>query len=199
MEVTESVMTALWKPSPATLFALGASLRSRRATASADEQPALDAALGIAEKFYTFLSDVQAKTTAEEYNKIASMLDVGSVGTVALQNLLAEREHMLRRLLMGGLSEALMLAASFQYVKAWEREAQALHEQAAWHLSDAFWGLSLRGQPNLGDAERRRTIDGLVRPCFDQNLKTAQKTVYVGWLYQFALLTAFHYCQLEPK
>jgi len=195
MDVTESVMAALSKPSPATLFALGASLRERRAAAPAAEQPALSVAQDTAASFYGFLSDVQAKTTAEEYNKMASLLDLGSVGTVALQNLLAEREHVLRRLLMGGLSESLMLMGSFQYVKAWEREIQALHEQAAWRLYDALWELSLLGQPDLAAAERRQAIEALLSPCFDASLKSTEKTVYVGWLFQFALLTALSCCQ----
>jgi len=190
MSVMEALVAALNKPTPAGLYALGGTLREQRLSAPADAAPALDLALELCAGFYAFLSDVQAKTTAEEYNKVASLLDLGSVGTVALQNVLAEPEHRVRRLLMGSLSETLMMIGSLQYVKAWEREAQAHNEQAAWRLYDALWALSVRGQPDLPPAERRRAVETLLAPCLDPNLKRPQQTVYVGWLFQFALVTA---------
>jgi hypothetical protein len=190
MSLTDSLLAALNQPTPASLYALGSELRQRRLSATPAEVAALTLALQAAGAFYTFLSQVQAKITAEEYNRLASMLDLGSVGTVALQNVLSERADRLRRLLMGGVSETMMLIGSLQYIKAWEREAQALHEQAAWHLYDILWELSLLGQPALSGEERRRTIENLLAPSFDMTLPSAQRTIYLGWLFQLALLTA---------
>lgn len=190
MNLRDAVTAILHSPSPAGLYTLGAALRECRLRAPAEEQPALRIALDMAGAFYHFLSAIQAKTTAEEYNKLASWLDLGSVGTVALQNVLAEREDRLRRLLMGGLSESLMLIGSLQYIKAWERETQALHEQAAWQLYGGLWELSLLGQPELPPEERRQSIENVLAPCFDTNLPSIHKTVYIGWLFQLTLLIA---------
>jgi hypothetical protein len=190
MSLNESLTAVLRRPTPANLYHLGGTLRAERLKTAPAAAAALELALQVCASFHAFLSAVSAKSSAEEYNKLASLLDLGSVGTLALQNMLAEPEHRLRRLLMGGLSESLMLIASLQYIKAWEREAQALHEQAAWALYDAFWALSLRGQPDLPAEERRRAVETLLGPALDLTLSAAQRTVYVGWLFQFALMTA---------
>lgn len=188
MSLQDALVTALRRPTPASLYHLGGILRQERLTAPEPTRLAL--ALEICAGFHAFLSAISAKSSAEEYNKLASLLDLGAVGTVALQNVLAEPEHKLRRLLMGGLSESLMLTGSLQYIKAWEREAQALHEQAAWTLFDAFWALSLRGQPGLDGEERRRAVETLLEPALDNARSAAQRTVYVGWMFQVALMTA---------
>ena len=61
---------------------------------------------------FIFLSSIQAKMTAEGYNKLASLLDLGAVGTVVLQSLLVERENLLQKLAIGSVGESLMLIGS---------------------------------------------------------------------------------------
>lgn len=196
MGLSESVVAALRNSSPASLYQLGATLRERLADAPQAERPALSIALEVCAGYYTFLSSVQAKMTAEGYNKLASLLDLGAVGTVALQSLLAERENLLQKLAIGSVGESLMLIGSLQYIKAWEREAQALHEQAAWQLYDALWDISSQSQPELAGRERRQFIEVLLSPCCDAELKATHKTIYVGWLFQLVLLTALSQCNL---
>ena len=186
MDVYETMLTLLRHPTPADLYRLGALLREQMRDAPA--RAALSAALKVTSDYHTFLSSIQAKMTAEGYNKLASLLDLGAVGTVTLQNLLAEREHLLKRLLVGSIGESLMLIGSLQYIKAWEQETRALHEQAAWRLYDALWELSLAGQPDAPGTTRRQIIDALLTPCFDPELQAVHKTVYIGWMFQLVLL-----------
>ena len=188
MDTYEELLALFSQPTPAGLYRLGTLLREKMGDAPEGARVDLAAALAVAADYHTFLSNVQAKMTAEGYNRLASLMDLGAVGTVTIQNLLAEREHMLRRLIVGGVGESLMLIGSLQYIKAWEQETRALHEQAAWQLSDALWRLSLAGQPELSGAQRRQVIDALLSPCFDAELPPAHKTVYVGWMFQLVLL-----------
>jgi len=188
MNVYETILALLNHPTPIGLYRLGALLREQQVTAPEDTQPAFADALEVVSNYYTFLTSIQAKMTAEGYNKLASLLDLGAVGSVTLQNLLVERENLLKRLVVGGAGESLLLIGSLQYIKAWEQEARALHEQAAWKLYDALWKLSLAGQPALSSATRRQIIEALLAPCFDTELQATQSTVYVGWMYQLVLL-----------
>ena len=75
----------------------------------------------LLDAYYDFLTALAARATSREFSHFASLLDMGAVGGVALQNLLqAEAEgQWWGRLLAGGLSEGLMVLAARQYVRAW--------------------------------------------------------------------------------
>jgi hypothetical protein len=199
MKVYETILTLLSHPTPVDLYRLGALLREQQLDAPAATQPAFADALETASNYYTFLTSIQAKMTAEGYNKLASLLDVGAVGSVTLQNLLVERENLLQRLVVGTAGESLMLIGSLQYIKAWEQETRALHEQAAWQLYDALWKLSQKGQPDLPGAMRRQIIEALLAPCFDAEVQATQRTVYVGWMFQLVLLTILSHAGLNAS
>ena len=89
------------------------------------------------------------------------------MGAVALENLIEASETLKQRLLLGGLSEALMIAASRQYVRAWGREMKPVHMRAVWFLRAELWRLSIAGQPDLGAEERVALVDGLLAPALD--------------------------------
>jgi hypothetical protein len=190
MGITESLVEAFGDARPAALHALAADIRVRRAMAPTSNRQAFCLALDATTNCFHFLNQLQAKTTAEHYNRLASLFDLGSVGSVALQNVLADRHDRLQRLLAGGLSESLMLIGSLQYIKAWEQEIRALHNEALWHLYDIFWDLSEIGQPSLSPEERRRELVRLLAPCTSASLSMPQQSVLLGWLFQIALLTA---------
>jgi len=188
MKVYETILALLSHPAPIDLYRLGALLREQQLAAPETTRPAFADALEITSHYYAFLTSIQAKTTAEGYNKLASLLDLGAVGSVTIQNLMVERENLLKRLVVGTAGESLLLIGSLQYVKAWEQESRALHEQAAWQLFDALWKLSLAGQPDLSGVTRRQIIEAMLAPCFDMELRATQRTVYVGWMFQLVLL-----------
>lgn len=105
--------------------------------------------------------------SAHEYSKLASLLDIGAVGGVAVQSLIesdmAEGDFW-KRLLAGGFSESLMVLASRQYVKAFKAEIASICQSAAWYLFGELWQLSVQHQTELEPAARRQHIETLLAP-----------------------------------
>ena len=114
----DAVQSVLSQPTPDALVVLQAVLLAR-----GEQGARVGRALEIAGHFHSYLSELQSKLTARQYSELASMLDIGAVGIVVLENLLcAGREEVWKRLALGGLAEGLMVAASRQYVKGWQTE-----------------------------------------------------------------------------
>jgi len=182
-------------PSPADLLAL----QTRLLAAEADPERAEAArrALEVAREFYTYLSELRAKYGAREYSELASLLDIGAVGTVALENLVESGEALLQRLVMGGLSEALMVLASRQYVKAWSREIGPVHMRAAWFLRAELWRLSVTGQPEMPAEERAAVVDGLLGPALDGDAAEEVRLALFGRLFQVLLIISL--AQVLPE
>jgi hypothetical protein len=146
--------------------------------------------MDILDAFHHFLNELLASSTAREYSHFASILDIGAVGGVAIQNLLDRRESegWWQRLLLGGLSESLMILAARQYVKAWENEMTADMEHAAWFIYRRYWQLSAEMQPELAPDERRRLVDELLAPIKDSEVNGTAKAVLIGRLFQILLI-----------
>ncbi len=178
----------LREPTPAALWALQGELLVREGSASEEEIPALRGAQEAAAEFYLYLSELQSKTSARTFSELASLLDIGAVGAVAIENVITERENILEKLLLGGLGESLMVLASRQYIKAWEVEAGLVHRRAAWYLFEALWRLSAQNQPTLPPAERKDRIQALLAPCLDDDTPAALKVVLLVRLFQVLLL-----------
>jgi hypothetical protein len=142
----------------------------------------------VAREFYLYLSELQSKMTARQYNELASRLDIGSVGTLALQDILIERENLWKNLLLGGLGEGLMVLASRQYVKAWEQELKSVHRRAAWTLYGVLWELSRQFQPDLADNERQALIEATLAPALDDSTPSEAKMQLLLRLFQVVLL-----------
>jgi hypothetical protein len=126
--------------------------------------------------------------TAREYSQLASRMDIGSVGMLAVQDLITEREHLLESLFLGGLSEGLMVLATLQYVKAWEAETALVHDQATWWLFDGLWRLSSEFRPEMTADERRELIDALLAPVRSAETKSAVKVALLVRLFQALLV-----------
>jgi hypothetical protein len=185
----------LREPTPAALWALQGELLVREGSASEEETPALRRAQEVATEFYLYLSELQSKTSARTFSELASLLDIGAVGAVALENVIAERENILEKLLLGGLGESLMVLASRQYIKAWEVESGLVHRRAAWYLLEALWRMSAENQPALPPTERKDRVQALLAPGLDGDTPAALKVVLLVRLFQVLLL--IHLSQLE--
>jgi hypothetical protein len=183
----------LTEPTPAALVALqGAILASGQAG-----QPA-ERALGIAGQFHAYLCELQAKLTAKDYSELASRLDIGAVGAVALESLISSKsEAFWQSLVLGGLAEGLMVAASRQYIKAWEAETGTVHTLSAWNLAEALWQASSHMQPQLLPERRWQAIEALLAPARDPQVSAPTKALLLGRVYQMILLT--HLAQLLPE
>ena len=126
MNIQESLTAVLTHPSTDTLWRLRGDLLQAGWPA---ESPVWE----ILEAFYHFLSELSAGTSAHQYSQIASMLDIGAVGGVALENLLQSDSStdLWQRLLAGSISEGLMVLASRQYIKAFQVEMTTVYQSAA--------------------------------------------------------------------
>jgi hypothetical protein len=176
----------LTEPTPNDLLAL----QTRMLAAEADpaRTEAARRALEVAREFHAYLSELEAKASAREYSELASKLDIGAVGAVTLENLTEAGEALLERMLLGGLSETLMVLASRQYVKAWSREMRPIHMQAVWFLRGELWQLSVTGRPDMLTEERAALVDELLAPALDEDVADEVHVALLGRLFQVLLV-----------
>jgi hypothetical protein len=121
---------------------------------------------------------------------MASKLDIGAVGAVALENILTtDAEHLWKGVTLGGIAEGLMVAASRQYIKGWEVETSLVHSQAAWYLAEALWRISSEMQPELQPEKRWEAIQNLLAPAHDPEVPAPEKALLLGRIFQLLLIT----------
>lgn len=176
----------LTKPTPAELLALQTALLAAEAD-PARAEPARHA-LAVARHFHVYLTEFEAKSTARQYSEVASLLDMGAVGAVALENLLEAGEMLWQRMLLGGLGEILMVLASRQYVKAWSHEMRPIHTQAVWFLRGELWQLSVAGRPELSSEARTAQVDELLAPALNNDTADVARAALLGRLFQVLLI-----------
>ena len=183
LTLQESLHAVLSAPSPTAVWELRGALRTTDAALAPE-------GWALLEQYHRFLTELTTRTTSREYSHFASLLDIGAVGGVAVQNLLdaAETGHLWRKLLVGGLSEGLMLAAARQYVKAWEGELSAVYEATTWVLFDALWQTSAALQPELDAARRRELVESLLAPARDTAVNGVVKAALLARLFQILLV-----------
>jgi hypothetical protein len=186
MSFQDLLARLLTKPTPADLLAL----QTRLLAAEADpaRTDAARRALDVAREFHAYLGELEAKFSAREYSELASMFDIGAVGVVALENLTEAGEALLKRMLLGGLGEILMVLASRQYVKAWSREMRPIHMRAVWFLRGELWQLSVTGRPDMSPEERAALVDELLAPALDEDAADEVHVALLGRLFQVLLV-----------
>lgn len=185
--VTEALLGVLSRPQPDDLIVLQEALLAFPAPELEKAKVWQGQALELAGQFYTFLVQIQAKTSARSYNELASWLDMGAVGLVAFQRLANREEVGISDILTGLLAEGLMVLASRQYVKAWDEEAALIPKQSAWILRQSLWDLSQELQPDLSATARRDTIQQVLASALDSSVKPEVQLVVLGRLYQALL------------
>jgi hypothetical protein len=181
----DAIGPILSQPTPEALVALHGALLS-----SGQQDEALERALEVAGHFHRYLSELQGKIAARDYSELASRLDIGAVGVVALENVIAaESEDFWQQLLLGGLAEGLMVAASRQYVKGWQVETEVAHSHAAWYLTEALWRASIDMQPDLLPERRWHAVQALLAPAHDPHVPAPDKAMLLGRIFQMLLIT----------
>ena len=188
MALETTLTQVLTQPTPDALWALRADLLSLADRLPADRRPAADRTLEIVRRFHDYLAALRSKMTAREYSQFASRLDMGSVGVLAVQDLVTERERLLESLFLGGLSEGLMVLATLQYIKAWEAETALVHHQATWWLFEGLWQLSREFRPQMPARERQKLINALLDPARREETDPTVRVTLVVRLFQALLL-----------
>ncbi len=141
---------------------------------------------------FHFLNRLEASATAKQYSHFASLLDVGAIGGVALQNLLETPQtgDWWWRAGLGAVGESLMVVAARQYVKAWDVELRAEFAAAAWYLSGAYWELSRTLQPDVDGKDRARLVQRLIGPLRQQERTATERAALATRLFQMLLLAS---------
>ena len=185
LDLREAIQPILTLPTPAALIALQGALLALDEGSKAKEQ-----ALEVTGHFFLYLSDLRSKITSRNYSEMASRLDIGAVGAVALENIwTSSSDKLWKGLTLGGIAEGLMVAASRQYIKGWEVETALVHNQAAWYLTEALWRASSEMQPELAPQERWEAIQTLLAPAYDPEVAAPEKAVLLGRIFQLLLIT----------
>lgn len=156
---------------------------------------AVRAALESTAALQSLGSEVRAFSASKSHANVASYFDLASVGILALENILTAERPSLFRLLMSGLSEASMFAASRQYVAGSNEVLVGIYRTHRVALYDDLWDLALelRGPPPSGAVadEVRSGIDGFLGKLDDPAVPVETK---VAWLYQVRILVVLLRC-----
>ena len=181
----QAIGSILSQPTPEGLVALQGVL-----LVCGQQDEAAARALEITDQFHAYLGELQSKLAARDYSELASRLDIGAVGAVAVENIVAaEKDKFWQRLLLGGVAEGLMVAASRQYIKAWEVETGLAHSRAAWYLAKALWHTSCNMQPDLESGTRWDAIQELLAPAHDPAVPASSKALLLGRIFQILIIT----------
>jgi hypothetical protein len=182
-------------PAAGNLLDLQAALLSAEQGVAPEQQRVkINTALAVLDDFHEYMVELQGKLEAHAFAELASKLDIGAVGGVVLENLFDAGKHLIQRLLIGGLSETLMIMASRQYVKAYNRDLDAMHRRSAWRMRRHLWQLSAANRPELADESRTALVDALLAPVLEEDNPSELRAVLLGRLFQVLLLcyvTAF--------
>ena len=185
LDLQEAIQPILTLPTPQALIALQGALLAYEGESKAKAQ-----ALEVTSRFFTYLSDLKSKITSRNYSEMASMLDIGAVGAVALENIWTSRsDDLWKGLTLGSIAEGLMVAASRQYIKGWEVETALVHSQAAWYLAEALWRASSEMQPELQPEQRWEAIQNLLAPAHEPDIPAPEKALLLGRIFQLLLIT----------
>jgi hypothetical protein len=188
MDTVMLLRQVLAAPAAGNLLDLQAALLSVEKGADQEQRFKISSALAVLDDFYDYIVELQGKLDAHAFAELASKLDIGAVGGVVLDNIFDAGEHFMRRLVIGGLSETLMVLASRQYVKAYNRDLDSMHRQSAWRVRSHLWRLSAANRPELADETRTALVDALLAPVLEEDNSSELRAILLGRLFQVLLL-----------
>jgi len=199
MPLDSSLALVLTSPSPETLWDLRADLLLLAERLPTAERGRAEWSLAVTSQFHRYLADLQSKMTAHEFSQLASKMDIGSIGLLALQDLVTERERLFEKLFLGGLSEGLMVLATLQYAKAWKTEVTLVNDEALWWLFEGLWQVSRRLRPALPAETRRAEIEMLLGPVRAADVEPPVKAAIIARLFQVLLVSSLEWVPLTPS
>lgn len=141
----------------------------------------------VAGQFHDFLRELQSKMASRTASRWAAVLETAAVSSVGLQEMLAEKEDPVRRLLSSGVTALLEVAAASKNVEAWEVEASLTYHNVAWYLYGELWEVVLASRPELSHPQRKALLDQLLKPVVDPAVDGAAKSVVLVRFFQIAL------------
>lgn len=141
----------------------------------------------VAGEFHSCLRDLESKIASRSASRWGAVLETSSVTSVGIQEMIAEQEDPLRRILASGVTAMLEIAAAVKNVQAWEVEASLMYYDVAWYLYGELWDISLAMRPELATEKRRVLVDQLLKPALDPHVADATKSALLVSLFQVVL------------
>jgi hypothetical protein len=184
MSIPEALATALSSSTAEALWQL-------RAELLAEQVPPSSRVFDLLGEYHRFLDQIARATSSRNYSDLASKLDIGSISGVIVERLLEPQSarELAVSLLTGAMSEGLMVWATRQHVKAWEQGLESVYRDAAWFLYAELWRWAEERKPELAPRERRRLLEGLLRPVLARETPGFSKALLLGRLFQLLLLS----------
>ena len=102
----------------------------------------VERALAAVTRFHAFASEVKGFVVSRDLSQKASLFDIGSIGILAVENVLTAERKSLFRIMMSGLSGGLAFAASRQYIYGSTAVLDALYRTNSAALYDDLWALA---------------------------------------------------------
>ena len=138
------------------LHVLKAHLEAHPRDGNPELRTAVEGALSLAGDAHNIALEVRSGMSDKAYAQFASLLDLGAIGAIGLENLLVVERRRLVALLLGGLSELLTYLASREYVKGASARLSALARAQAPRLQDELWAALRRFRPKASAADHRQ-------------------------------------------
>jgi hypothetical protein len=141
--------------------------------------------LRINEECYFFSVEVRSKLSAESYNKLATLFDIGAIGAIAGHNFL-EGDIDISQIITGALSETFVVLGSLQYIEAWNQECETIIDENALRVYDMFWELPREFDRDIDDDNLDELHGGLERffeQIRDRNLPQGVRIAILQQLY----------------
>jgi hypothetical protein len=167
------------------LLALSGSKGSRGDKETARRAEQAEAAREVVRAFHSCLRNLDSKTSSRSASRWGAVLGTAAVGSTGIQELLAQQNAPLTRLLESGVPALLEVGSAVKSAQAWEVEARLVYDEVAWFLYEQLWDISAAA--GLPDADRRAQIDLLLDPVLDPDVPDAEKAPLVIRLFQAVL------------
>jgi hypothetical protein len=141
----------------------------------------------VAGEFHSCLRELESKVASRSASRWGAILETASVTSVGLQEMMAEQEDPLRRILASGVTAMLEVAAAGKNVQAWEVEASLMYYDVGWYLCGEMWEISEEMRAGLSIEERERYVGQLLKPILEANVSDRVKSALMVKLFQVVL------------
>jgi hypothetical protein len=121
----------------------------------------MERALEAVGHFHAFASEVKGFVVSRDFSGKASLYDIGSIGVLAIENILTAERVSLFRLMMSGLSEGLAFLASRQYIYGSSAVLEALYRTHSATMYEELWSLATELRGPLDEATAREVQAGI--------------------------------------
>jgi hypothetical protein len=143
-------------------------------------------------EYRCFLDRISTGAASRDHSERASMMDIAALGGVVSSELAecSDPAERARRLLAGVFTEGLAVLATRQHVRAWRGELASVYRETAWYLYEELWRWAEGRKPDLDAGERRRLLDRLMAPVFEDGVDAATRNALLIALFQLLLVDA---------